>query len=459
MSLSPMLARTLVAVLVAIGLTAGTAFAANAETGVDVSRWQHGSTPLNWSSVKTDGISFAFIKATEGSSYTNPYFAGDWSATAAAGIYRGAYHFARPSIGTAVKQAEYFLSRAGLADASGDLPPVLDLEATGGLGVVALRRWTDTWLRTVQERTGRTPIIYTSPSFWETHLGNSTAFTGYPLWIAHYRVTSPRVPGGWPDWTFWQTTNAGRVRGISGDVDLNTFGGAPAELAALANAVPVQREPVPTEPVPTEPVPAVPTTTTLDASTTSVFAGQSVTFSGTVATQTGDPVGTRSVTVFRRDDAGTPWRPVASATTDTTGSFSVPVSISGPGSFRATAAGDAAYLPSTSAVRTITLRPRTVSRLELDSDRSAVRRGRSVKLYGHLTTAAGKAMPARRVTLLQRRNGSTRWTLVATSTTLSPTGWFQAYVEPTADARYKAVFAATPRFTRAVSQRVSVDVR
>src|SRR5215217_9484458 len=81
----------------ALFLTAATpAFAATNPTGPDVSRWQHGS-PLTWAAVKASGHSFAFVKATEGSGYTNPYFASDWAGTRNVGLMRGAYHFARPS--------------------------------------------------------------------------------------------------------------------------------------------------------------------------------------------------------------------------------------------------------------------------------------------------------------------------------------------------------------------------
>ena len=162
--------------------------------GVDVSHWQ-GS--ISWSKVEAAGMQFAFMKATESTTYTDTRFATNWAGAKSVGLYRGAYHFARPSSGSAAAQARYFVSRVGSFKGAGTLPPVLDLEASGGLSVSALRTWTTNWLRTVEDLTGRTPIIYVSPAFWEHYLGNSTAYTHYPLWIAHYGVSSPRVPGGW----------------------------------------------------------------------------------------------------------------------------------------------------------------------------------------------------------------------------------------------------------------------
>ena len=213
--------------------------AAYADTpGIDVSKWQHDgpTTSLNWEKVRADGVTFTFIKATEAANYTNPWFAGDWEGAHRAGVYRGAYHFARPSVGSAARQARYFVHQAGTFAGRGVLPPVLDLESTGGLGVASLREWTRTWLQTVTRLTGRKPIIYTSPYFWESALGNASNFTDYRLWIAHYGTTHPRVPGGWKTWTFWQRSSTGRISGISGAVDINRFNGTHAQLAALAHA-------------------------------------------------------------------------------------------------------------------------------------------------------------------------------------------------------------------------------
>src|SRR3954454_15297687 len=224
-----------VAVLALLGVSAP-AFAMLAP-GIDTSHYQHAPS-LNWNAVRADGVRFAFLKATEGRTFTDPYFHADWQATSEAGLYRGAYHFARPSIGTASAQAAYFASVIGPQTGPGTLPPVLDLETTGGLGRSDLITWTQTFLTSLERLTGRTPIIYVSPAFWEDNLGNSNAFVKYPLWVAHYGVSTPRVPGGWPSWTFWQTTSSGGVSGISGRVDKDLFNGSMHQLRRLAAAAP-----------------------------------------------------------------------------------------------------------------------------------------------------------------------------------------------------------------------------
>jgi GH25 family lysozyme M1 (1,4-beta-N-acetylmuramidase) len=230
---------TLITVVTVLAFGVGVDSAASADSlGVDVSSWQH-TRGVNWSRVKADHTTFAFIKATEGTGYVNPYFRRDWASTLRVGLYRGAYHFARPRHGNARAQARFFVRVAGSMHHRGDLPPVLDLETTGGLRPSALQRWTRTWLRTVRHATGRRPIVYTSPVFWRAALGNSRKFAGYPLWIAHYGVPRPQVPGGWGTWTFWQGRRNGRVAGIGGGVDRNAFHGSMRRLRRLAHAGPL----------------------------------------------------------------------------------------------------------------------------------------------------------------------------------------------------------------------------
>jgi lysozyme len=208
-------------------------------TGPDVSSWQHpNGSSINWNLVKAAGHSFAFVKATEDTNYTNPYFAADWSAIAAAGMDRGPYHFARPgSTASAAAQAAYFASVVGNMGHPGDLPPVLDLEDTGGLTPANLIAWTQSFLSSTQQLTNRVPMIYTSPNFWRTNMNNSTAFTAYPLWLAQWTsATTPSfpLPGGWTSWTFWQYTDSGSVPGVPARVDVSRYCCSFASLSALA---------------------------------------------------------------------------------------------------------------------------------------------------------------------------------------------------------------------------------
>gem|GEM_PF-2975095 len=208
--------------------------------GVDVSSWQHqNGAPIDWNAVKAAGNSFAVIKATESTTYTNPNFAPDKAGAQAAGLVVGAYHYAKPAlpISTAVDQARHFLAVAGNVNTPGQLAPVLDLETTGGLNPTDLTAWAQAFLREVESQTGRTPILYTFRSFWTDKIANTQALAKYPLWFAIYNDNPDPgwLPGGWQKWLIWQYASSGSVPGITGRVDTNAFCCSPVDLASSAD--------------------------------------------------------------------------------------------------------------------------------------------------------------------------------------------------------------------------------
>lgn len=239
--------RWLVSLLIVITMIGGAAADASAGIfGPDVSNWQHpNGAAIDWSAVARSGQQFAFIKATEGpytghGYYTNPYFASDWKQAGAVGLYRGAYHHARPALPistTAVAQARYFVSVTGTMHGSHDLPAVIDWEETGGLSASQLLSWLQSWLNEVQRLTGRAPIIYTYYYFWQTYMANTTALSNYRLWFARYTSDPSQVvvPGGWKTWTFWQYTDSASIPGIPTGVDDSRYCCAASNLAALGN--------------------------------------------------------------------------------------------------------------------------------------------------------------------------------------------------------------------------------
>jgi len=239
--------RWALVIVVALALLLGVAAPAGGlMTGVDVASWQHpNGAPINWTQVRSAGHTFAFVKATEGTTYTNPWFRRDFDGAGAAGLYRGAYHYARPRLplSSATDQARYMVSVTGTLGGGADLPLVLDLEETGGLGRADLAQWARVWLAEVERLTGRPPIVYTGYYFWRDQVGAPADIGArYRLWLPSYPADPnsttfrPLVPSGWATWTFWQYTSSGRVPGIVGDVDLNRFCCDPAGLAGLAGS-------------------------------------------------------------------------------------------------------------------------------------------------------------------------------------------------------------------------------
>ncbi len=208
--------------------------------GIDVSHYQG---TVNWTSVAKAGYTFAFAKATEGTTYKDPTFPTNWANMKAAGLVRGAYHFGHPG-SSATTQANFFYNY--VKPGAGDLQLVLDLETTDGKTPSQVWTWTQAFIKQIQALTGRPGIIYTGYNFWVSSVGNPKNNLNCPLWIAAYGVTSPQVPPAWSSWSFWQYSDTGTVSGVSGACDLDYFNGTTTQLLALTlpePAVPTGRCP------------------------------------------------------------------------------------------------------------------------------------------------------------------------------------------------------------------------
>lgn len=206
--------------------------------GIDVSR--HNGV-VNWDLVILSGIQFAFCKATEGTAYCDPRFDEHFSALAQRDIVRGAYHYYRPTMNPAGQAQNFYVAAHDT-----QLPPVLDVELYEGyVDDMAYYRNTQkaqvradlqAILTEIEALFGMRPIIYTSAGFWNAYVGDWNG--GYTLWVANYGASIPRLPIAWDVWQFWQYTANGSVPGISGNVDLNYFGGTIEQLRALCSSEP-----------------------------------------------------------------------------------------------------------------------------------------------------------------------------------------------------------------------------
>jgi GH25 family lysozyme M1 (1,4-beta-N-acetylmuramidase) len=205
--------------------------------GIDVSQYQN---TIDWTSVNHNRVGFVIMRATKGSTDVDTAYSTNLAGATVNGFILGAYHRATPSsaAGDAVAEADHFVAVA--RNAAGDLIPALDIEETGGLSVHGLRSWVRRWLARVHHELGVRPMIYSSPNFWRTSMGDSTWFAthGYPLWIAHWYVPAPDVfanEWGGHGWTFWQWTSTGRISGITTDVDRDRFAGTGLTMARIAS--------------------------------------------------------------------------------------------------------------------------------------------------------------------------------------------------------------------------------
>ncbi len=183
---------------------------------------------IDWNSVRDSGVRFAWIKATEGGDRVDEKFDQNWIEARAAGIPRGAYHFAywcRP----AEEQAAWFLQH--VPNDPQALPPVLDVEWTPGsltcprhIPREAALAMMKTMLDAMEHAYGKRPIIYTSVDFYRDVLSDG-AFPDYPMWVRSVKCY-PDVKYAGRHWNFWQHTAQGRVPGIQGYVDRNAFYGS-----------------------------------------------------------------------------------------------------------------------------------------------------------------------------------------------------------------------------------------
>ena len=223
-----------VAALAVSGTAVAQAVSFGAPKGIDVAAHQHpGGTPIDWSKVRTDGQSFAFVKATEGGDWVNPHYVEDIQAANAAGLKTGAYHYARPA-GDAKTQAANFAAQIALAP-NQTLPPALDIEVTEGKSAAQLEQWIEEFTSELKRLTGRTPMIYTYKYFWMGQMNNSQKFSDMPLWLAAYQDQAPEAVGGWNELSFWQRSGSGKVAGISTDVDMNLFNGSKQQLQSFSD--------------------------------------------------------------------------------------------------------------------------------------------------------------------------------------------------------------------------------
>ena len=186
------------------------------DRGIDLS--SHSGT-VDWASVARAGYSFAFVKATEGMDLADPSFKTHWSRIKDAGLVRGAYHF-YVTEDDPDKQAQFFIDTVTLEP--GDLAPVVDIELIGHATQPGLTERLRRMLDRLEQHYGIKPLIYTSPTFWNSHLDDT--FGEYPLWIAEYQVDEPRIPVGWSRWSLWQFQGDAAVDGVESSADLSRVG-------------------------------------------------------------------------------------------------------------------------------------------------------------------------------------------------------------------------------------------
>jgi len=187
--------------------------------GLDVSAHQ-GS--IDWKQVKASGMSFVYLKATEGGDFQDANFADNLKGAREAGLVCGAYHFF--SLKTpGLTQAQNFIRTVPRDQVT--LPPVIDLEFWGNSSArptpEAFQSELHAYENAIKQAYGQTPLFYTSSDFSDVYL---QGYLYARIW-ARDIFRNPHADGMGP-FNFWQYSDRGRLPGICGFVDLDVFHGS-----------------------------------------------------------------------------------------------------------------------------------------------------------------------------------------------------------------------------------------
>ena len=192
---------------------------------IDISNWQGGiNLPALLPNV--DGV---VCKATEGTTFIDPYCDGWVQQCINAGKSWGFYHFA--SSESASEEAEFFVRNCQGYFRNGI--PILDWEGNQSVG------WVNAFVAKVHSLTGVWPWIYGNP--WRFNQGGVEP--NCARWVAEYpSVTSPsfdmaeswECPEAEGNVVAWQFCSDGRVSGYNGNLDLSLFYGTENQWRAYA---------------------------------------------------------------------------------------------------------------------------------------------------------------------------------------------------------------------------------
>ena len=188
-------------------------------TGIDVSRH---SGIIDWKQISDQNISFVYIKATEGEDYLDPNYIHNVTSAHNSKLLVGEYHFFRFNK-PGKTQAINFLTHT--KNFKGKLAPVLDIEEWGNMpntkSEAEIRKEIASFLLVVEKSCGSKMIIYTNVNTYNRYIKRN--FLDNPIWICSFNKN--RILPDNRKWLFWQHAHNGKLAGIKGFVDLNTFNG------------------------------------------------------------------------------------------------------------------------------------------------------------------------------------------------------------------------------------------
>lgn len=195
--------------------------------GIDCS---HHQGHILWPEVLKDSqqISYAFLKASEGITYVDPTLKYNATEAKKAGLKISYYHFATLNNDNIVEdskaEAQFFINTI-LGCPYPDLPLVLDIETNkAGLSQQQVELWVKSFFRQLEYGGYADYVLYSYAPFLNANLPANHDLGKIRLWLAAYTTgPTPRLPIGWKKYWLWQYSAKGKVKGITGDVDMNRF--------------------------------------------------------------------------------------------------------------------------------------------------------------------------------------------------------------------------------------------
>lgn len=189
--------------------------------GIDVSRHQG---EIDWSKVATENIHFAYIKATEGSTYIDKNFDKNFTNAVKTNLRVGAYHFLSYD-STGVSQADNFIAK--FPKMPGTLPPMIDIEfdpATVLPDQAVSDQIISDLIQKIELHYGIKPVLYVNYDSYDMFIRGK--YQDYPIWICD--INKPAVMPKDQHITLWQHSHTGRLQGVNkgnSNVDLNIYTG------------------------------------------------------------------------------------------------------------------------------------------------------------------------------------------------------------------------------------------
>ena len=184
--------------------------------GIDVSKYQG---DIDYNKVKNSGIQFVIARIGYGmyDNQKDPKFEANYSGSINSGLPIGVYLYSYAlSVEDALKEAEMTLK--WLNNRKLNLPVYYDIEdkSQETLSKQTLTDMCKTFCTRI-EKAGYWAGVYANKYWLTSHLNHEELQEKYTIWVAQYN-TENTYKG---KYDMWQYTSAGKVNGVSGNVDMN----------------------------------------------------------------------------------------------------------------------------------------------------------------------------------------------------------------------------------------------